>query len=521
MKYLGIDFGTTFTKAAIFDTESKKTTLVELNPINEDFGLGETKYAMPTVVLVHVSSYDRTYEVGRKALNMKLVPGTYCFENFKPALDYEEDFAQNEPRITYVELVSAIFRHVYNSAKLQVLSDFDRVVITVPASTVKDGFRWKRMTEAVRTVIPPDVPLDIILEPEAAGFALLDESLKSDKSINGKTFLIYDLGGGTFDASVFQVLDEQIFVVGESVGSDDQRRWGGIYIDDVLRKDYRANGSIVKDLVADLRNRYIDLREQKQVEEMLRVEPVRAKIALSAADEYTYSLQDYMLSRKRFDELVRPMIEETIDCAKRLVDSKEQESFKLSLTNIDYLYLVGGSSQIKIVSSLWEQKKQEDKCRFNIKFADIEIVAIGAAKYNALKIDSDRLIELGVDKLHKRDYNRAALYFRNAMSPDGNYLLGLLYFEGLIGYKRNYVKAHRYFRKADTELANLMMARSSFQGRQGLPRDHEAAKAFLEKSGDHVLAEKLWQALESDSPDSDTLNQIYDFDPIEDAIERY
>ena len=148
-------------------------------------------------------------------------------------------------------------------------------------------------------------------------------------------------------------------------------------------------------------------------------------------------------------------------------------------------------------------------------------MAIGAAKYNALKIDSDRLIELGVDKLHKRDYNRAALYFRNAMSPDGNYLLGLLYFEGLIGYKRNYVKAHRYFRKADTELANLMMARSSFQGRQGLPRDHEAAKAFLEKSGDHVLAEKLWQALESDSPDSDTLNQIYDFDPIEDAIERY
>ena len=49
----------------------------------------------------------------------------------------------------------------------------------------------------------------------------------------------------------------------------------------------------------------------------------------------------------------------------------------------------------------------------------------------------------------------------------------------------------------------------------------EHGRDVCRRSGDHVLAEKLWQALESDSPDSDTLNQIYDFDPIEDAIERY
>lgn len=519
MKFLGIDFGTTFTKATIYDTESKKTILVELNSTNDDFGFGRTKYAMPTAVLVNISPYNRTYEVGIKALNMKLFPGTHCFENFKPALDHEEDLAQNEPPVTYVELVSAILKHVYISAKLQVLSDFDRIVITVPASTVKGGPRWNRMTEAAKTAISSAIHLDIILEPEAAGFALLDESIKSDKSIDGKTFLIYDLGGGTFDSSVFQVIDEQIFVVGESVGSDDQRRWGGVYIDDLLRKDYRSNGSIINKLVMNCRTS--ELREQKRVEEMLRMEPTKAKIALSTTEKYIYPLADYTLTRTHFDELVRPMIEETIDCTERLIESKEQEGSKLSLSDIDRLYLVGGSSKIKIISSIWEQKKTDSNYDFDMEFANIEIVAMGAAKYNVLKIDPNRLIELGVIRLYEKDYNRAALYFRNSMSAEGYYLLGLLYFEGLIGNKKNYAKAHRYFKEADTELSNLMMARSSFQGRQGLPRNHELAKEFLKKSGKHVLSSKLRSALESTSPDSDTLNQIYNFDPIQDALGRY
>lgn len=57
MKYLGIDFGTTFTKAAIFDSETEQIILVELNPDNTDFGFGKTKFAMPTVVLVGISAH--------------------------------------------------------------------------------------------------------------------------------------------------------------------------------------------------------------------------------------------------------------------------------------------------------------------------------------------------------------------------------------------------------------------------------------------------------------------------------
>lgn len=517
MRYLGIDFGTTFTKAAIFDTDTGKTTLVELNSTNDDFGFGRTKYALPTVVVVNVSSYNRTYEVGLKALNMRLFPGSYCFENFKPALDNEEEFAQKNPNITYTELISAILRHVYTSAKSQVLSDFDRIVLTVPASTVKDAPRWNRMIEAVRNVISSTLPVDIIYEPEAAGFALLNESIKSDKSLNENTFVVYDLGGGTFDASVFQVIDEQIFVVGESVGSDDQRRWGGIYIDDILRRDYREHGSIINKMVANFKKS--DLRQQKMIEEMLRVEPTKAKIALSSSDKYNYSLLDYTLTRNHFDELIRPMIEETIKSTKDLIKAKEDEGLKIKISDVKRLFLVGGSSRIKIISSLWNQERSGD-IKFDIRYANIEIVAIGAAQYNNLRINSDRLIELGIIRLYDGDYNRAALYFRNANTQMGNYLLGLLYFEGLIGDKRNYAMAVKYFKLSDNENSNAMLARCAFQGRQGLPRNHFMAKEFLDKGGDLNLTNKLKEALSS-SPSQFLLDEIYNFNPIKDILANF
>ena len=521
MRYLGIDFGTTFTKAAIFDSETGQTILVELNPDNTDFGFGKTKYAMPTVVLVSISDYNRSYEVGHKAQNMKRYPGTYVFESFKTLLDSEEDYIIRTPGISYLELVQAVLTHVYNTAKLQVLSDFDKVVITVPASTIKNSPRWLRMLNAAHNAFGPSMEVEIIYEPEAAGFALLDESLKKDTSLNGQTFLVYDFGGGTFDASVFQVRDEQIFVIGESVGSDDQRRWGGVYIDDLIRKEYRRNGSIINTLIEGIEAK--DLREQMKIEEMLRMEPIKAKIALSYQKSYTFSLMDYTLKSERFEDIIRPMIDDTITCSQNLIDSKEEEGSEMSLKDIKRIFLVGGSSRLKMISNSWSQIKSISggEYSYDIQYADIEVVAIGAAKYNHLRVSSDRLIELGIIRLYKKDYNTAALYFRNANTSYGNYVLGVLYHEGLVGPKRNYRKAIQYFKLSDNEQSNAMLAKCAFQGKQGLPRDHALAKTFLQKSRNLDLAKKIENAISSSSPTQEVLEWIYNFDPVSDILSGF
>lgn len=521
MRYLGIDFGTAFTKAAIFDSEKDQIILVELNPDNTDFGFGKTKYAMPSAVLVYISDNNRSYEVGYKAQNMKRYPGTYVFEGFKTSLDLEDDFILNSPKISYLELVQAILAYVYKAAKLEVLSDFEKVVITVPASTIRNSPRWVRMLKAAHNVFGINMDVEIIYEPEAAGFALLDEALKNDPSLNGQTFLVYDFGGGTFDASIFRVKDEQIFVIGESVGSDDQRRWGGVYIDDLIRKEYRKNGSIINTLIEGIEKK--DLREQMKIEEMLRVEPIKAKIALSSQKSYTFSLMDYTLKTERFEYLIRPMIDDTITCSKNLIDSKEEEGSGMTLKDIKRIFLVGGSSRLKMISSSWAHLKSLSggEYSYDIQYADIEIVAIGAAKYHNLKVSSDRLIELGIIRLHKKDYNTSALYFRNANTPYGNYLLGLLYHEGLIGSKRNYRRAIQYFKLSDNEQSNAMLAKCAFQGRQGLPRDHTLAKSFLQKAGSLDLAKRIQDAISSSSPSQEILGGIYSFDPISDALSSF
>lgn len=515
MKHLGIDLGTTYTKAAVYDTVSKRIDLVELNSTYHDFGFGRTKFAMPTAVAVtSPHSNSRQFEVGLKAINMMLYPDTLYFDNFKPQLDQENEYACNNPSISYLELIAAILRKVQTSAKLQFLTNFDRIVLTVPASTVKSGYRWNRMLEAAKTVFS-DIVVDIIPEPEAAGYALLDDALKSS-ALNGKTFLIYDFGGGTFDTSVFQIIDEQIFVIGESVGSDEKRRWGGIYVDAILRADYRQNGAVIKSLVSTIKDS--DFRQQKQTEEILRIEPVKAKTSMSVRNEYKYSLQDYTLTLAHFNKLIRPMIEDTVACAMDIVKSREDDGQKLSMSDISGIYLVGGSSRIKLINTIWREKQSEQALKYELNFADIEVVAIGAAKYNSLKVDSQRLFELALLRIHHKDYNRAALYLNNADTSESKYLLGLLYFYGLIGVRKNYVKAVGLLKDSGSELANTLLARCAFQGKQGLPRNHTMAKEFLTHSGSNRISNLLRTAIDSQSIDASSLDEIYNYNPLEDFL---
>lgn len=520
MKYLGIDLGTTYTKCVIFDTERTDSHIkVELNSSQADFGFGKTKYAMPTAVLVDVSREERTYEVGTNAVNRKLYPGTFFFDNFKPELDYQEEDKCYDPVITYVEILSAIFSHVYTCAKLQSLSDFDRVVITVPASTVKNGPRWNKMEKAARNVFSEEISIDIILEPEAAGYALLKERLKEDGSINNKSFIIYDFGGGTFDTSIFKVIDEQIFIVGESVGSDEQTKLGGIYIDDLLRRDYISNGNEINKRI-EILEKTSDLRLRLDTENLIREEPIRAKISMSNKDRYNYSLNDYCLTKSKFNSLIHPIIEETMVISTNLLKSKEEDGESLSLKDIHSVFLVGGSSKINMVSSSWKDVHSLNNCSFDIIESDLEIVALGAAMYNYVRVSKERLVELGLISLDQNEYNKAALYFRNAENADGYTLLGMLYYEGLIGNKCNYAKAVKYFKLSNNEDANLMLAKCAFHGRQGLPRNHELAKEYLKNAGQSNLAKKLEEALSS-SPSSSTLNYIYDYSPLKEILSSY
>lgn len=526
MRTLGIDLGTTFTKATIFDSDANggKLTQIELNSNAIDFGFGSTRYAMPTVVSVE----NGIFYVGNQALNNKLVCDAY-FDNFKIVLERKEEYASEKLRITYHTLICKIFGHIrkclvgeQENANLRV----DKIVLTVPVSTVPFGNRWNRMENAAKEVFPEANSIEIISEPVAAGFALLGEQIHSDKRINGKYFAIYDLGGGTFDATILKVENEQIFVVGKSVGSDDEQRWGGIYIDDLIRREYIKNGSVIRHDIASANS--LSSKERFNLESSLRTEPTKAKIALSEKDVYEFVRGDFSLTKQRFEELCSNMISDTIKCMRNLLKTKEDEGFDLSLKDIDTIFLVGGSSRIPMITNGWEKERtigdnstETVNYGFKISKCDIEIVATGAALYPVRKVAPERLIRYGVRHLKKKCYSQAALCFQNAENALGNYLLGTLYYTGTIGNKRNYREAIRLFKESNEPLSNTVLAIMAFQGGQGMPRNHAIAKDYLALAGTSEITKVLSNALNSNNCSSENLDKIYGYDPLSSFIDSF
>ncbi len=508
MVYLGIDFGTAYTKAAIYDTDSNEARLklVELNSTSGDFGFGSNSYAMPTCV--YYTTKEKKFYVGENAINHRLYPEGYFFENFKPELDGENQYIHRSPDITYEAAVAAVLAHICEKTKQQ---PFDRVVITVPASTIPDGLRWNLMKRAAYSVGFHNV--DIISEPEAAGYCLIGEKLKNRK--NGELFLIYDFGGGTFDTTLITVEDEQIFVVDESVGTDSQQRWGGIYIDSIIRKHYINNSYQANRYVKELASRSLSRVEELQREKHLRMEPERAKKDLSNGrkERFVNSFGDYFLSKNSFEEMTQEMVDNTINKSIDLISAIHEKDESITLNRIKTIFLVGGSSRMSLVKKMWEEKKKIYSYEYNIEETEIEVVAKGAALYHFYHITPQRLVEMGCQKAKCQDYKLASLYFNNANSPEGKYYLGILYYSGTLTHgKAAYKKALHLFNQSFTPQAKEMLALMTFLG-TGVKKNDSAVIEYLKGVPKTPIAECLDRSASGKGTISD-FDKIYSFNPL-------
>ena len=206
--------------------------------------------------------------------------------------------------------------------------------------------------------------LRIINEPTAAALAY-----GLDKKSN-ETILVYDLGGGTFDVSILEVGDGVFEVKSTSgdthLGGDDfdQR-----LVDFIAGEFQKENG--------------IDLRKDKQALQRLREAAEKAKIELSSTMTTNVNLPfitassegplhlDLSITRAKFDDLTRDLVERT----RKSVDQALADA-KLTVSQIDEIVLVGGSTRIPAVQDLVRQITGKDP---NRSVNPDEVVAIGAA----------------------------------------------------------------------------------------------------------------------------------------------
>ena len=237
-----------------------------------------------------------------------------------------------------------------------------QAVITVPAYFTD---AQRQATKDSGTIAGLEV-LRIINEPTAAALAYGLDKLDQEQNI-----LVFDLGGGTFDVSILQ-LGNGVFEVKATSGNN---QLGGDDFDNVIvRWMIKAFG--------DQEN--IDLQNDKMALQRLREAAEKSKIELSSAPTTSINLPfitadetgpkhlEMELSRAKFEELARTLIQKTLEPVEQSLKDAD-----LQPDDIDRLILVGGSTRIpavqKAIQTVFPQMQVDRSVNPD------EAVALGAA----------------------------------------------------------------------------------------------------------------------------------------------
>ncbi|MFJ7278397.1 Hsp70 family protein [Kitasatospora sp. NPDC098663] len=267
---------------------------------------------------------------------------------------------------TPIEISAIILHRLKEDAEQRFGEPFHRAVITVPAYF---GERQVAATQEAGRLAGLHV-LRIINEPTAAALAY---GITSEAGDEGRTVLVYDLGGGTFDISILLLVPGSVSVLGiegdNLLGGDDFDRAITTALLEDIREEYGA------DYQPDLRDRpkiastaetiKIELSHQEASEVIL---PGLGAGQLVLETEF---------ERARFEELIEARIERTIELTHKAIMQAN-----LTVGDIDEVVLVGGSTAIPLVARRLGEVFGPRRIRRGVN--PMQCVALGAAVQSAL-----------------------------------------------------------------------------------------------------------------------------------------
>jgi hypothetical protein len=243
-----------------------------------------------------------------------------------------------ETEIPVTSVIAAVLSRVARECE-QTLGSLGPVTVTVPAA-------WgptRRHVVADAATAAGLGTVDLVAEPVAAASYFV--GTLGTNVPPGSGVVVYDLGGGTFDASVLRRATTGFDVLAVD-GADDL---GGLDFDQALAE--HVAGSVQPDderwarltnptEPADLRHRTAFMDEVRQAKE---------RLSRSASTEITIPLLDVdaHLTRDELEQVCAPLVERTI----RVTQGVIRES-GLAKEQIAGLFLVGAASRMPLVATL-------------------------------------------------------------------------------------------------------------------------------------------------------------------------
>lgn len=260
------------------------------------------------------------------------------------------------------EISALIIKSLLADAREYLGEEVDEVVITVPAYFNDLQRKATKLSGELA-----GVKVERLLN-EPTGAALVYGLCEKTES----RYLIFDLGGGTFDVSIVEYFDG-VLEVHASAGNN---FLGG---EDFMRVIYQK---IIKDLVqknSESEKYNID----PQLEQVLvnKAESIKKQLSKNRSGEVSLNLDgeeySWKLDTKSFENMVQPLLGKITDPVKRaLRDAK----FKVS--DLDEIILVGGATRMpvihKLVTKLFERFPKNN-------LDPDQVVVMGAAIQAGLK----------------------------------------------------------------------------------------------------------------------------------------
>ncbi|MBQ9298651.1 MAG: molecular chaperone DnaK [Clostridia bacterium] len=346
-KIIGIDLGTTNSCVAVMEGGEP---VVIPNP--------EGNRTTPSVV-----AFSKNGErlVGQIAKRQAVTNPDHTIISIKRDMGSDKKVKIGDDEFTPQEISAMILQKIKSDAENYLGQQVTQAVITVPAY-FSDSQR--QATKDAGRIAGLEV-LRIINEPTAAALAF-----GMDKEDTDQKIMVYDLGGGTFDVSILDIGDGVFEVLATSgnnrLGGDDFDQRVIDYLVDEFKK---AEG--------------IDLKQDKMAMQRLKEAAEKAKIELSGMQQTNISLPfitadstgpkhlDITLTRAKFEELIRDLVESTTGPVNQAL-----KDAGLTADQIHKVLLVGGSTRVPLVQETVKKiTGQEPHKGINPD----ECVAIGAA----------------------------------------------------------------------------------------------------------------------------------------------
>lgn len=378
---IGIDLGTTNSLAACF-----RNGKAEIIPNR----LG--KHLTPSVVSVDENG---TVYVGETAKERGMLHPLETARVFKRSMGTDKQYKLGNKTFRAEELSSLVLRSLKEDAEVYLGEEITEAIISVPAYF---NDMQRKATKQAGELAGLNVSR-IINEPTAAAIACGMDSQDTEKR-----YLVFDLGGGTFDVSILELYSPIMEV--HSIAGDNYI--GGEDFTALLCNMYLEKMAIAPES--------LDYKTMNEVFKMAEA----CKCAFSEKNEVTMSyifdgqVREMTLSLTDYENACAPLLEKL----RRPIERSLRDA-GVKLDDIDQIILVGGATRLPVIRRFVSRLfKRIPKMHVDPD----EVVALGAALQCAMKIRDKEIQEVVLTDVCPYTLGTEVVESNGIFEENGHYL---------------------------------------------------------------------------------------------------